>query len=154
MTRIFNRFYETRKRKILRNKLPLPEVVIWLRLRGVQLNGYKFRRQCSIGRFVVDFYCPRAKLAVEIDGESHSGADAREYDKDRAEFIESAGVKTIRFSNEQIYNDLNGALLEVLRHLKQSAISPNSSDGDKGNPLLTKEGSLPDSSREEGVVVT
>jgi len=104
MTRIFNRFYETRKRKILRNKLPLPEVIMWLNLKGGQLNGYKFRRQCSIGRFVVDFYCPRAKLAVEIDGESHSGADAREYDKDRAQFIASAGVKIIRFSNEQIYD--------------------------------------------------
>ena len=91
---------------------------MWLNVKGGQLNGHKFRRQCSIGRYVVDFYCPRAKLAVEIDGKSHLGAEAREYDKDRAEFIESAGVKIIRFSNEQIYNDLNGVLLEILRQLE------------------------------------
>lgn len=113
--RIFNKFREMRKRKILRSKLPLQEVLVWLIIKGGQLNGHKFRRQCSIGRYVVDFYCPRAKLAIEIDGKSHSGAEAAEYDKERKEFIESAGVRIIRFTDEQVLKDLNGVVFAILR---------------------------------------
>ena len=71
MTQIFNKKTETIKRKLLRNNAPLPEIMLWSRLKSKQLGGYKFRRQFSIGRYVVDFYCPILKLALEIDGDSH-----------------------------------------------------------------------------------
>lgn len=47
------------------------EVILWSRLKGKRLDGYKFRRQFSVAQFVVDFYCPRLKLAIEVDGDSH-----------------------------------------------------------------------------------
>lgn len=117
MTRIFNKASETRKRKKLRNNLPLAEVILWAKLKKGQLEGYKFRRQCSIGRYVVDFYCPRTKLAIEIDGPSHIGEEAREYDKMRKEFIESANVKVIRFTNDQILKDANGVVSVILTEM-------------------------------------
>jgi len=71
MTKIFNRTDEEFKRKILRRNMPQAEVILWSKLRNKALKGYKFRRQYSIERFVIDFYCPQLKLAIEVDGDSH-----------------------------------------------------------------------------------
>ncbi|MGD0919462.1 MAG: DUF559 domain-containing protein [Thermodesulfobacteriota bacterium] len=71
MTKIYNRTVEENNRKILRKNMPKAEVILWSRLKGKRLDGYKFRRQFSVAQFVVDFYCPRLKLAIEVDGDSH-----------------------------------------------------------------------------------
>ncbi len=71
MTKAYNRTEEKTKRRMLRRSMPRPEAILWARLRDRQLGGQKFRRQYSVGNFVIDFFCPELKLAVEIDGESH-----------------------------------------------------------------------------------
>ena len=71
MTKIFNRQNSKGIRKELRNNLTKGEVIFWQHLKGSHLGGFKFRRQQSVQDFVVDFYCPEIKLAVEVDGQTH-----------------------------------------------------------------------------------
>jgi len=71
--------------------MPKPEALLWARLKSKEL-GYKFRRQYSIGSFIVDFYCPELKLAIEVDGDSHFTDDAEEADRVRENEIESYGI--------------------------------------------------------------
>lgn len=94
--------------------MPLPEIILWAQLKNKQLSGYKFRRQFSIGRYVVDFYCPALKLAIEIDGDSHFIDSVEEYDRVRQSFIESFGIKFLRFTNLDIMNNLNNALEQII----------------------------------------
>ena len=71
MVRILNKSSQTPIRKFLRNHSTVPEKLLWEKLKGKQLLGFKFRRQHGIGNYIVDFYCPKLKLGIEIDGVSH-----------------------------------------------------------------------------------
>jgi very-short-patch-repair endonuclease len=90
--------------------MPKAEALVWARLRDRQVEGYKFRRQYSVGAFVVDFYCPELKLAVEIDGPSHRRDGGPEYDAERQFFLEGKGITVVRVTNERVYQDLDGAI--------------------------------------------
>ncbi|MFA5070711.1 MAG: endonuclease domain-containing protein [Patescibacteria group bacterium] len=79
-------------RRTLRHNMTEAEVFLWVRLKNRQVLGYKFRRQYSVGYFVIDFYCPKLKLAIEVDGLSHFTKDTIEYDKRREEYIKSFGT--------------------------------------------------------------
>lgn len=90
---LFNRPSEKEKRRTLRNNMPEAEVMLWKKLKGKQVNGHKFRRQYSIGKYIVDFFCPELKLAVEVDGDSHFMDEAcMEKDRKRQFFIEKQGI--------------------------------------------------------------
>lgn len=93
--------------------MPLAEVILWSRLKGKQLGGYKFRRQYSIEHFVTDFYCPELKLAVEIDGDSHYKKNAEFSDRERQAQIETFGIQFIRFTNKEVYESIEGVLLQI-----------------------------------------
>lgn len=110
MTEFFNRRSEKTKRQELRKNMPPAEVILWSRLKGRQLLGCKFRRQYSVGSFVIDFYAPEIKLGIELDGDSHYQHGAAKYDERRQRFIESTGVSMVRFLNTDIYDNLNGVL--------------------------------------------
>jgi len=110
MTQFFNKSTEKAKRRQLRNESPTAELRIWSSLRRKNISGYRFRRQYSVGPYVLDFYCPALKLAVEIDGDSHFIGDAVEDDKRRQSFIESFGIHFLRFTNQEVYDNLNGVL--------------------------------------------
>ncbi len=96
MTKVFNRTSEKLKRKILRDNMPKAEIVLWAKLKGKGLCGYKFRRQYSVREFIIDFYCPELKLAIEIDGNSHFVEGAETRDRERQQIIESYGIKFLR----------------------------------------------------------
>ncbi len=83
-----------------------------------QLNGCKFRRQYSIGKFIVDFYCPEAKLAIEIDGDTHFTQELRPYDTARQKYIESKGIHFLRFTNKDITENIDGVLVHIAASLK------------------------------------
>jgi len=83
VTQFFNKSTEKAKRRRLRSDSPTAENTIWTSLRRKNIAGYKFRRQYSVGPYVIDFYCPALKLAVEIDGDSHFIGNAVEDDKRR-----------------------------------------------------------------------
>ena len=108
--RIFNRTDEKTKRRDLRNSSPQSEALLWAHLRQRQVDSLRFRRQYSVGAYVLDFYCPEVKLAIEIDGATHDGDDAAEYDANRQAWIEQFGIRFLRFSNQQVRNDINSVL--------------------------------------------
>jgi very-short-patch-repair endonuclease len=117
MTLVFNIMKSKPVRRDLRQKTTDPELSLWYHLRDRRLNGKKFRRQYSIGRYVVDFYCPEAKLAIELDGDSHFTEDAQEYDQQRTDFMNSAGVVVIRFTNQEVKGNLTSVLEAIVEKL-------------------------------------
>lgn len=117
MTQLYNRTSEKAKRQQLRRNMTKAEFPVWQKLKGKQLEGYKFRRQYSIGSFVIDFYCTELKLAIEIDGDSHFEEGVREYDRERQAFIESVGIRFLRFTNDEVYGNLEGVLERIIQEI-------------------------------------
>jgi very-short-patch-repair endonuclease len=97
----------------LRQLMTPAEDQLWRALRGRQLVGLKFRCQHPIGRFIVDFYCPSCKLVIEVDGDIHSQQKA--YDEARTEQLESYGYRVLRFTNEEVLNDLQTVLTCIVQ---------------------------------------
>lgn len=89
--------------------------VLWEALRGRRLKGFKFRRQHPVDHYIVDFFCPAAKLVVEIDGPVHTESDHIEYDKIRDEFLRTRNYRVVRFSSDDVVTDLD----HVLDHIAQ-----------------------------------
>lgn len=119
MTIIFNRTSERVKRKALRKAMPKAEVILWAHLKNKQLHGYKFRRQYSVGPYIVDFYCPRLKLAIEIDGPTHFTKQAKRYDLQRQRYIESFGIRFLRVTNLDVYENIEGVIERIIEYLPQ-----------------------------------
>ena len=95
------------KARLLRNNMTEAEKILWEKLKDRNVFKAKFRRQHPIGIFIVDFYCHEYKLAVEIDGEIHLKYEVIEYDDGRSHDIEQFGVKILRFTNNEVFTDLN-----------------------------------------------
>jgi very-short-patch-repair endonuclease len=91
--------------------------MLWSRLKGRQLPRCKFRRQYSVGSFVLDFFSAEIKLGIELDGHSHFQSGAHEYDQKRQQFIESFGIKFVRILNTEIYQNLEGVLEMIGREV-------------------------------------
>jgi very-short-patch-repair endonuclease len=113
MTQFFNRTSDKGKRRALRKSSPKAETVVWSHLRRNQILGYKFRRQYSVGTYVIDFYSPGLKLAVEIDGDSHFQQDSN--DENRQDYIQTFGIRFLRFTNEEVFNNLEGVLEAIFQ---------------------------------------
>ena len=120
MTEIFNQSSERQKRQLLRNHSPAAERRLWLRLRNRQLLGCRFRRQYSIGRYVLDFYCPQLKLAIEVDGDSHYQTDMPEHDQHRQRHIESLGIHFLRFANTDVLERLDDVVACIAADLMRA----------------------------------
>jgi very-short-patch-repair endonuclease len=111
---IHNIGYLRSARRLLRNKLTPEEAILWNFLKNNKL-GYKFRRQHSAGNFVMDFYCAEKRLAIELDGGQH--LDNIEHDQERTNYLESVGIKVIRFWNGEIENNLSGVVMKIEEEL-------------------------------------
>ena len=97
----------------LRHNLTPAEALLWRALKGRGVGGLKFRRQQGIGPFVLDFYCPEARLCVELDGSAH---DHRcDYDERRTAYLAQQGIRVIRFTNDQVFTCLEGVVAQILR---------------------------------------
>ena len=103
------------------------EAALWEVLRANQL-GEKFRRQHVIGDFIVDFVALNSKLVIEVDGAYHNNAEQMEADKLRSDFLNEAGFKVLRFTNEQVLQDTDNTIKEIKANLK--ALSPTGRDGE------------------------
>ena len=89
------------------------EQALWARLRGKQLKGIQFYRQRPIGNAIVDFYAPKAKLVVEVDGAQHFTPGNIQKDEDRSAVLENRGLRILRFNNLQVLQELD-AVVEVI----------------------------------------
>lgn len=103
----------TTRARGLRKSATVPEQRLWSGLRSGRLAGLKFRRQHPVGRYIVDFYCQSAGLAVEIDGESHDHRG--EYDIRRQRYLESQGLTVLRVSNDDVLEDPEAVVLGIAR---------------------------------------
>ena len=104
--RVYTKKSEQIKRRILRNNMTEAEKLLWSEIRNKRL-GVRFLRQYSIYNFVVDFYSPGIKLAIEVDGVTHNSPEEIENDKIRQEQIESHKITFLRFTNQEVYNKMN-----------------------------------------------
>ena len=120
------------KRRELRNALTPTEAVLWNLLKGKQIKGLKFRRQHSVGSYIIDFYCPSLKLAIELDGESHVGRT--EYDEQRTAYLwQTAGIKIIRFENRVVLENPELILEEIEKYDNMKKLSYFRKEGSCGN---------------------
>jgi len=115
----YNTVSKKKFRKELRNGLTAAEAVLWQSLKGRQLLGKKFRRQASIGRYVVDFHCPECRLIIELDGARHFSMTIDEYEAERTRYLEAEGLRIIRFENKELYENLDG-VLETIKDALQN----------------------------------
>jgi len=104
--------------KQLRQQPTDAEIRLWSRLRRKQLDGLRFRRQAPIEPYIVDFFCPEAKLVVEVDGGQH--AEQQDYDDRRTRWLEERGYRGVRFWNNDVLANTEGVLGEILRAVGES----------------------------------
>jgi very-short-patch-repair endonuclease len=127
MTEFFNRSSEKDLRRRLRKELTPAEAELWSRLHRGQLGGHRFRRQYSVGPYCVDFYCVQAKLAIEVDGDSHFTAEAKQSDPERQRYVEAFGIRFLRFTNADVYDNPDGVIEAIARALgpdEEPPVSP------------------------------
>ncbi len=110
--------------KQLRKKLTKQERLLWSKLRAQQL-GIKFRRQHSIGSYILDFYSPQAKLAIELDGGQHNTPQTKVKDEQRTAYLNSQGIRVLRFWNNQITEALQSVLEVITKELNKPSLSPS-----------------------------
>jgi len=108
--------------RVLRNNMTLGEILLWKELKGKKLLGYDFHRQKPIDRYVVDFYCPRLKLVIEIDGDSHEGKE--EADRIRQEKLESLGLTVLRFWDSDVKCNVDGIVGQLQEWIEARGTHP------------------------------
>ena len=118
--------YNPRMKQIarkLRKDMTLAEILLWKELKGKKVLGYDFHRQKPIDEYVVDFYCPRLKLILEIDGDSHDGKE--ESDKIRQEKLESLGLTVLRFWDLDVKANVDGIVGQLKEWIESNMTHPS-----------------------------
>jgi very-short-patch-repair endonuclease len=93
------------------------EKLLWMRLRRRQLNDLQFYRQRIVGNYIVDFYCPKARVIVELDGGQHYTEQGLERDRVRSKYLTSQGLKVLRFSDREVFENLEDVLEKIFMNL-------------------------------------
>ena len=93
------------------------ERLLWSKVRGKQLQGYKFYRQKIIGNYIVDFYCPKANMVIELDGGQHYNKKGKEKDRIRDDYMSQIGLKVLRFSDREIFENIKGVVERIWNYL-------------------------------------
>lgn len=93
------------------------EKLLWSKIRGRQLKENQFYRQKIIGNYIADFYCPKSKLVVEIDGGQHYSAEGKKKDMERDDYMTRPGITILRFSDREILEDLEAVLEKIWSEL-------------------------------------
>lgn len=113
-------FYNTKLKTLsrqLRINMTEAERSLWSRIRAKQLKGYQFYRQRIIGNYIVDFYCPKAKLVIELDGGQHYSNEGLEKDQMRDDYLRVQELKVLRFSDRDVFENLNGVVEKIYEFL-------------------------------------
>ena len=109
-----------RTASILRKDTTMAERVLWKKLKDRNLFNVKFRRQHPIDMFIVDFYCHEKKLVIELDGEIHGLREHKKYDISRQSSLENMGLTVIRFTNHEVFFEMDSVLLTLARFITNS----------------------------------
>jgi len=113
MSEIFNKQHQKELRQKLRKQPIKVERLLWNRIRYKQL-GYKFRRQHGVGKYIVDFYCPKVKFIIEVDGSTHAIEQEMYQDNIRQEYFEGLGLVVKRYTNSNIKDNINEVLSDII----------------------------------------
>jgi very-short-patch-repair endonuclease len=124
MTKLFNRISEKEKRRKLRQSATNSEKLVWRFLRNRQLVGLKFRRQYSVGKYVLDFYCSEIKFAIELDGGSHLSLQQKEKDEIRQRKLEKLGIRFVRIKDNELFGNPNKAFEKIEKAIRNFAPEP------------------------------
>jgi very-short-patch-repair endonuclease len=114
MKRLYNHPDLKVRRKELRRNQTEAESCLWLRLRYKKRGEIKFYRQYGIGPYIVDFYCPKCRLAIELDGDQHNNDGQAKYDEERTSFLNSEDIHVLRFRNKEVLNDPDSVVRKIL----------------------------------------
>lgn len=114
MTILKNKNKFLARRRELRKEQTSEEKILWQAVRNRKL-GFKFRRQYSVGGYILDFYCPEIKLAIELDGSQHFEKENLLYDQDRTNFLQILGCTILRFKNKEINENLKEVLSKIMK---------------------------------------
>ena len=117
MTKVYNTKWAENRRQVLRKNLTPSEKIFWSKVRAKQFYGIKFRRQFSVWMYILDFYCTEKKLCIEIDWDTHYTEEWKWYDEVRTEYLSSAWIKVIRFTNIDIKTNIEWVLEIVKKEL-------------------------------------
>jgi very-short-patch-repair endonuclease len=113
-------FYNTKLKRYsqeLRKNMTDAERLLWSKLRGKQLKGLQIYRQRIIGNYIVDFYCPKSKLIIEVDGGQHYANEGIKQDKTRDRYIMNQSFKVLRFSDKEVFENLDGVMGKIYENL-------------------------------------
>jgi len=119
MTELFNKKSEKEKRRFLRRNSTLAEKIIWLGVRRKQIEGERFLRQFSVKYYALDFYCPKLRLAIKIDGETLITEKELKYDRRRQNYLESLGIIFLRFRNEEVFSNADKVVKKIKIKVKE-----------------------------------
>ena len=117
--RLHNRPELKEKRQEFRNNATSAEAVLWNHLKKSQLEGRKFRRQHSIGKYVLDIYCPAERLAIELDGLYHYTEEGIKHDDKKTAFLNGLGIRVLRFENEKVFDNIEIVLDNIRLYFKK-----------------------------------
>ncbi len=124
---INNLNYLKQNRRDLRNNLTPAEAALWTLLKSKQLEGRKFRRQHSVGNYILDFYCTTERLAIELDGAHHFTEAGMQYDEERTAYLNSVDIRVIRFENKLVFIDPEYILKEIKSNFRNTNSTPSRS---------------------------
>lgn len=122
---LFNNQSLKNKRRELRKNQTAAEKILWEYLRNRKLGGFKFTRQCSVGPYILDFYCPKVRVGIELDGSHHSGKEAATYDNDREVGLKEFNIRLIRFWNDEIIKNTPNVLKRILEFIETEGSTPS-----------------------------
>ncbi|KAB2916493.1 MAG: DUF559 domain-containing protein [Bacteroidetes bacterium] len=117
--RVHNRECLLERRRELRKRSTPAEIRFWNILKAHSFDGKKFRRQHSIENYIVDFYCSKEKVVIELDGEIHNNYINRQMDYERDLRLRELGYTVLRFENERVFSDLANVLKEIEGSFRQ-----------------------------------
>ena len=121
-------FYNLKLKQLsrnLRNNSTLSEVLLWNELKARKINGYQFMRQKPIGKYIVDFYCSKLNLAIEVDGDSHGYKNEIVRDQLKDKYLTSLGIHIIRYDDSDVKNNISGVIDNLIDWIDQRLQPPS-----------------------------
>ena len=119
MGKIYNHARYKPRRRALRCSQTGTEKALWQKLRNRSFFGIKFFRQFSVGSYILDFYSPSLKLAIEVDGGQHMDEERKDYDTLRRDYLEGMGIDVLRFWNSEVLQNIDGVMQRIYGKLKE-----------------------------------
>jgi very-short-patch-repair endonuclease len=109
----------------LRENMTNAERCLWAKIRRKQLKGYQFYRQKPIGDYIVDFFCPKIRLVIEVDGGQHFSDEMREYDRIRDDYLHSLGLRVLRFTNTDVLTRIEAVVESINGNMGEGILGEN-----------------------------